>query len=151
ESADIRISLDGNDRRQLYRDRNPGTVDIHGLWSEVGNAAVTAPKYFVSLNLHDLHLQRGNPIEFNHTILHEFGHALGLMHEHQRDLCAGWFNFGQIAKDTGWSIEKVRQHIGSMPSSWSTGVVSVGPYDKNSIMQYNFSLNWYISKLGNPC
>ncbi|WP_448145976.1 M12 family metallopeptidase [Labrys miyagiensis] len=149
-SADIRISLDGDDKNILFQpDQDP-----HGDWSEIGSLAINKqPKPQVSMSLSLLPVLKIDPTNYDFHIRHEFGHALGLLHEHQRELCAGWFNIPQIAKDTGWSEEVANQNIGAFPTEDLGGIISLGPYDKDSIMQYNFALNWYLEKppQTNPC
>lgn len=146
-TADIRVALDHEnaEKRLLYGAKE----DPRGNWSRVGSFASEYSKPFISLNL-------GTPGKvgsqsFTRAVLHEFGHALGLKHEHQRELCEGWFNYEQIAKDNGWDVEKAKANVKALPTSSGSGYATVGPYDRDSIMQYNFAANWYVNKLGNPC
>jgi hypothetical protein len=44
-----------------------------------------------------------------------------------------------------------KEQVGSFPDSWVGYVLNRGPYDKNSIMQYNFQLRWYSNIPNNPC
>ena len=58
-----------------------------------------------------------DPTWTHHAIRHEFGHALGLMHEHQRSLCDGWFNVEAIAENQGWTVDFAKSQVGSFPDS----------------------------------
>ncbi len=149
-SADIRISLDGNDSRPIYQPDD----DKFGDWSQIGSLAISeGHRHKVTMNLALLPSLIVDPTNFDFHIRHEFGHALGLLHEHQRELCDGWFDYKQIAADQGWSIQKAKQNVGAFPTEDLGGIMSLGPYDKNSIMQYNFALDWYVEKppTPNPC
>jgi Astacin (Peptidase family M12A) len=148
-SANIRVSLDDGDTRDLYVNQEDNRK---GNWSYLGNVDLST--YLVTLNLPDVvRLRTRDPGWTHHAIRHEFGHALGLEHEHQRAECAGWFNFDEIAKDTGWTVDYAKTQIGTFPDSDLAGLGTVGGYDKNSIMQYNFAKNWLLTKPGetNPC
>ena len=52
-----------------------------GWWSYIGSDALQVGKDSATLSLHDLYLYPGAKIRS--VILHEFGHSLGLLHEHQ--------------------------------------------------------------------
>lgn len=80
------------------------------------------------------------------TIQHEFGHALGLMHEH--------FYKNQIP----WNKEVVYKECAQAPNNWDKatvdyqifrqfdGIYTNGfQYDKLSIMHYGFSANWTLN------
>jgi len=97
-SAEIRISLDGNDARLDY---DPVARPRAGYWSVVGRQAGFTPpgkppgsRYLVTANLPSLtqYVSRGDWSAFNFLVRHEFGHARGLLHEHQRQECSNWFD-----------------------------------------------------------
>lgn len=79
--------------------------------------------------------------EFSRVVLHEFGHALGFIHEHQSP-----------AAGIAWDKEKVYALFGKSPNFWSREEVDKNifykyqqsytnstSYDKSSIMHYFFS------------
>src|SRR5206468_4167586 len=81
-------------------------------------------------------------------ILHEFGHALGLIHEHQspsRDFrwdeqaVIDWFR-----QNVGWNEEKVRQQV---LTPFLTGTTSNTQFDPQSIMLYPLYPGWASSGL----
>ena len=151
DSADIRIALDGTDLRNLWL----ANQDRHGDWSLIGRQAGFRPVSPVTMNLALIaDMKRiGDIVNFNFHIRHEFGHALGLYHEHQRETCRDWFDYKQIAADVGWTEEQARANVDALPSSTLALLTSVGTYNRTSIMQYNFELDWYKQVAGqvNPC
>lgn len=83
--------------------------ELPGNWSLIGNTSVDwkiIPKGYVSLNLSDF--DKSLPYNWEATVLHEFGHALGFMHEHQSpdNVC-----------DFNWPV--VYEELGKKPNSWS--------------------------------
>jgi hypothetical protein len=77
--------------------------------------------------------------EFRRTTLHEFGHALGLHHEHKNTNTDFEWNeeavYAYFAKQ-GWSREKVRSQV--LERYGNNNEVSNGNYDPLSIMHYYF-------------
>ncbi len=79
--------------------------------------------------------------EFSRTTIHEFGHALGMIHEHQHPLAA-----------IPWDKPKVYAYYAGYPNYWtqaqvdnnlfakySTSQTQYSAYDKLSIMHYSIS------------
>jgi len=79
--------------------------------------------------------------EFSRTVTHEFGHALGMIHEHQHPLA-----------NIPWDKDKVYAYYAGYPNYWtkeqvdnnlfakySTTQTQFSSYDKNSIMHYSVS------------
>ena len=151
--ADIRISLNANDPRPIY------SRDVIGMknndWAYPGNEYSENGDIPTTINLSEaIEVRKSGRIrEYNFDVRHEFGHALGLFHEHQSQICKGWFNVKVIARDTGWTeayAETQINALGDVPDA--LGVV--GGYDNQSIMQYNFEPSWYMpDRPGqpNPC
>ena len=162
--ADIRISLDGNDPRLAsdYNSARPKT----GFWSTEGREADFTPqgsplgaKYLVTVNLPniDRYSSVGDWVDFNDLVRHEMGHARGLLHEHQRNACAEWFDINKIAASQGWSVTYAQQAVASFDQLAQSNDYYrpkfIGGYDILSIMQYNFDKSWYKEIPGkiNPC
>lgn len=78
------------------------------------------------------------------VVLHEFGHALGLIHEHQ-----------QPGAEIKWNKELIYRQLGGPPNNWPRSVVDHNvfnrlattevnstAYDRDSIMHYFFPREW---------
>jgi hypothetical protein len=151
--SDIRISLDGNDSRAIYNAQD--LPSRYGDWSYPGRAVAENIKFPTTMNLVGAVAMHQQGLESNYyfNVRHEFGHALSLVHEHQRSICKGWFNIKAIAQSTGWSEEFAKTQVDSINES-SNSYAFLGGYDISSIMQYNFRSSWYApDKPGqiNPC
>jgi hypothetical protein len=113
-----------------------------GSWSAVGRDA-QVEEYFP---LHQPTMNYGwlrddtSDEEYSRVVLHEFGHALGCLHEHQSP------KFTRV-----WNVEKVMEYFQGPPNFWSPediqhnvlakyspNGVSATQYDKDSIMLYAF-------------
>jgi hypothetical protein len=84
--------------------------------------------------------------QLKRVVLHEFGHALGLIHEHQNPQ-------GGIA----WNGPAVKAHLSGPPNYWddesirhnvlghySADAVTASSVDKNSIMMYPIPASWTL-------
>jgi hypothetical protein len=118
-NADIRVTFDEND----------------GAWSYLGTDNLTIPKSEATLNLG--WLDEG-------VILHEFGHMIGLAHEHQNpDGGIQWNESVVIAELAGrpnyWDEATVRHNV---LSRYSADQLCGTEFDPESIMLYAFPAEW---------
>ncbi len=120
EPSDIRISFEGNS----------------GSWSYVGrnNQYISATRATMNFGWFN---NRTRDSEFRRTTLHEFGHALGLSHEHQHpNVSINWnrpavYQYYQRTQD--WSTSEVD---GNIFRKYSLASSNYSQYDPASIMHY---------------
>lgn len=121
EPADIRVSfVKGN------------------TWSFVGKECKKRPKNEATMNFGWLD-EKTDDTECSRTILHEFGHALGCIHEHQSPEAGIEWNDDAVYdhyKGLGWSEAKVRKNIFQR---YRRDMVRASKFDPDSIMLYFFS------------
>jgi hypothetical protein len=117
-----------------------------GYWSLVGTDSIRfAGQDEQSLNLEGFNTSPPPDDEYRATVLHEFGHAIGLNHEHQNPLskCKDEFNWPEIyarlaQPPNEWSKEKVDFNMGALHEQ---GLIAT-KFDPQSIMLYTFPA-WY--------
>ncbi|WP_017741753.1 M12 family metallopeptidase [Scytonema hofmannii] len=121
--AEIRISL------------QPG-----GSWSYLGTDALTIAKNQPTMNYGWLKPDSSDQ-EYMGVVLHEFGHALGCIHEHQHPQAGIPWNRDAVysyymGPPNNWSKETVDQNIFQR---FGTDSTQFSQYDKESIMHYSIS------------
>ena len=103
-----------------------------GAWSYVGTDCAEIPLNELTMNLGFIDKA---------TVLHEFGHALGLIHEHQSPANGGFeWNRNKVIEDCSgppnyWDRETIRSNIFYR---YKKSHVSGTRYDKKSIMHYRY-------------
>ncbi|MCO6565085.1 MAG: hypothetical protein J6581_06545 [Apibacter sp.] len=111
QDADIKINFD-----------NSG-----GSWSYVGTDSKYIAQNTPSMNF-GWFTNYTSDTEFSRTIIHEFGHALGLHHEHQSPTA-----------NIQWNKEKVYEYYGGAPNYWSKETVNHSIFEKYSSTTTNYS------------
>jgi len=115
-----------------------------GSWSYVGTVAKRIPADRATLNLALSFLQRTEG--FRRTTIHEFGHAIGLRHEHISPNVSYNWNEEQIIDDLqrqGWSEEQTRRNIiDSLLKGNSRSAFFTTRFDPKSIMIYSIPKRW---------
>jgi serralysin len=123
--ADVRVSFAGR-----------------GHWSLLGNDAENAPASRATMNLQISNSTSDD--EVSRVTLHEFGHALGLMHEHRqpgnpiqwdKPVVRKWYQ----APPNKWSLSEIEEQVFKPYNSATT--VSNG-YHPDSIMHYPVLPGW---------
>jgi serralysin len=93
------------------------TFQLPGSWSFIGTDALGVPAEEPTMNFG--WLTRGTPNdEVRRVVLHEFGHALGLIHEHQNPAAA-----------IPWNRAAVYEYYAGPPNNWSQAQVEVNLFE----------------------
>lgn len=123
-----------------------------GSWSYVGTDALTRPPGTPTMNFGWLRADSSDE-EVQRVVLHEFGHALGMIHEHQHPEAGfEWDRDAVLAYYTGppnnWSVAKTEHNV---LNRYSKTVTQFTAFDVNSIMLYpipeahtkgDFAVDW---------
>lgn len=117
--AEIRITFDSDD----------------GAWSYIGTDATQIPSDQATMNLGFLD---------GGTAAHEFGHAIGLVHEHQNPAGGIEWNRDEVIADlsgppNNWSLEQIENNVFR---KYSADQIRGTEFDGNSIMLYFFPDEW---------
>lgn len=161
DDSDIRVSLDGSDPNVAYELGQ----DRYGNWSLIGRQSTFVPanrplgtRYEVTMNIAFavISARIGDIAGLNFTVSHEFGHALGLLHEFQAATCKDWIDIKSLARDQGWNSTDAALNLyplPDVPARYKQDFGAVGAYDVLSVMQYNFAQKYYVVVPGkaNPC
>lgn len=143
------IQFDFKDRKK------PGEIRIafrdDGSWSNLGTDALSVPVKTATMNFGWL-TPRLDDEEYSRVVLHEFGHALGCIHEHERpDNGIPWNKekvYEYYADSDGWTREEVDDQVFTL---YNRNSIRSGEVDKKSIMMYavpnvltngNYSIGW---------
>ncbi|HAD14040.1 MAG TPA: peptidase M12 [Saprospirales bacterium] len=133
-----------------------GTSDIRVRFGNLGhNSFVGTDNLLIPQDVQTMNLQftdNTSESEIRRVSLHEFGHALGLMHEHQNPFAAiPWDKpkvYAYYAATQGWSQQQVDNNV---LNTLGWGPAQHSPFDAQSIMAYSipaslttngFSIPW---------
>ncbi len=110
-----------------------------GSYSYIGKDALNIPQIEHTMNFGWFD-NNTDELEFSRTIIHEFGHAIGLIHEHQHpENNIPWnkpvvYSYYAQTQNPPWTIEDVNRNIFDR---FSSSITQYSQYDKNSIMHYS--------------
>ena len=135
-SADIRISF----------------VADPGSWSAVGRDALNRsyfPLHQPTMNFGWL-TEETDDTEYNRVVLHEFGHALACIHEHQSPTFDRVWNVPAVMKyfqgpPNNWSPADIRSNV---LEKYSPKGIKATVFDPKSIMLYDFDARLFSDGLG---
>jgi serralysin len=123
------------------------TYGFAGSWSVIGTTCKNIPKDRATMNFGWL-TPGVSDDEARRVILHEFGHALGLVHEHQR------------MDPTKWNKPVVIADLSGPPNNWDAATIESNMFDTfpdnailgtqldtTSIMMYPVAASWRLDSL----
>ena len=88
---------------------------------------------------------------YSSVVLHEFGHMLGMIHEHQSPAGGIRWNRQRVIDDCwrtqGWDAEQVQRQIFDRYPREQTQFTKI---DLTSIMMYPFPKEWSLDGTGTP-
>jgi hypothetical protein len=158
----IKLDFGKNNARSCTPGKGPEmqirvSFDKPGYWSQLGQMSVIyATQDQPSLNLQDF--DKYDPSTLNEyaysTIRHEFGHALGIFHEHQnpRSGCENEYNW-----------EYIYEYLSGPPNNWDKEQIDFNlrpinveglmatKFDRRSVMLYQFEDKFYLKGKESHC
>jgi len=148
--ANIKIAFgsDANAEIRISFSADPGS------WSAVGTDCLVSsyfPKYQPTMNFGWLRDDTADT-EYERVVVHEFGHALGCIHEHQSP-----------NENLQWNVDAVYKSFSGPPNYWkkadidqnilekySPNGITASKFDEDSIMLYQFPASLFKNHTGTP-
>ena len=117
-----------------------------GCWSAVGKTCSQIPKPRPTMNF-GWFTRNPNQATIQEVVLHEFGHALGLVHEHQHPKTAIRWNRPRVIADLSgppncWLTEEIEFNVFQPYSTSETNHTE--EIDPDSIMMYPIPASWTL-------
>ena len=144
-----------NIKMQFYRPTDtvpPGprlkvSFQNSGYWSLIGSQAANRRGNRPTMNFNYQLFSKGNR-EIRRVVLHEFGHALGLWHEHQNPNANFTWNKAVIyeyyRRTHGWDANKVNRNV---LRKLDRTQVKGTKFDAKSIMAYSFPPSFTVERV----
>jgi serralysin len=114
-----------------------------GSWSTVGTTCRQVPAGMATMNFGTLRADTPEA-DLRRVVLHEFGHAIGLIHEHQSPMGGIRWNRQAVIADlsgppNNWSEEQIALNVLDAPTAEELAATTLDP---DSIMMYTIPAHW---------
>lgn len=123
-----------------------------GSWSAVGRDALNRTYFPLHQPTMNFGWVRDNsdPVEDRAVVLHEFGHALGCIHEHQAPTFSRQWNKAEVMKyfrgpPNYWDDAAIKHNV---LSKYSPNGINATKFDPQSIMLYSFDAKLFSDGQG---
>ncbi|WP_347754654.1 peptidase [Agrococcus sp. ProA11] len=123
DHANLTLDFGSHANPEIRIDFTPG-----GSWSYLGTDALSIPQADATMNYGWL-TDASTDDEISRVVLHEFGHALSAIHEHQNPVA-----------DIPWDKPAVYAYYGGPPNNWTRDVV-----DRNIFQRYSSTVTNHSS------
>jgi hypothetical protein len=147
KDAEIRVNVEAYDEKATNEDGTPKKPGPN--WSRVGRDATT-DKNATTMNFGGFN-DRTAETTFRAIILHEFGHALGLIHEHQSPEAGIAWDTAEVYRyfenTYGWDKNLVDSNVLEVAKKDST---NYSQFDSRSIMAYSIPASLTTNRVGIP-
>ena len=126
-----------------------------GYYSVVGTDALTVRPPLDTMNFQHFDIVPPSDEHFHGIVLHEFGHMIGLSHEHQSPEAGCDWDWQVIYEElsgppNNWSHETIDRNM--QPYSYFTNPdLRATPHDRASVMHYAFPGAYYRSGTSSRC
>jgi Astacin (Peptidase family M12A) len=122
-----------------------------GSWSYIGTDNLTIAKDEPTMNFGWLE-DATDDTEYNRVVVHEFGHAIGAIHEHQNPKAGIKWNLPMVYKvfsgpPNNWSKEEIDFNI---VKKYSLDQLNATKFDRASIMLYSFPGELIVGGVATP-
>ncbi|KAL8732411.1 MAG: hypothetical protein Q9166_002811 [cf. Caloplaca sp. 2 TL-2023] len=148
QHANLKMNFVNKEPYDILIDFNPTL----GSWSNIGtDSGYFANQRKASMNLGWINQEQPEN-NIRQVILHEFGHALGAVHEHESPFAKIPWNKPRVYKDLGgppnnWDKAKVDRN---MFTQYGLDKVEATKFDRDSIMLYHYPAEWTTNGKGTP-
>ena len=118
-----------------------------GSWSYVGTDCLTVQPTQPTMNL-GWATSDTPEVDFSSVVLHEFGHALGLLHEHVHPEARIQWDEAAVRADLGgepnyWDKDTIDRNVFAQ---FDPSVMIVHNFNESSVMMYPIAEQWTVNK-----